>query len=133
VKIVVPQIAAWPAKLKILDGEPEPLHYRIVFMEQNMGGYPRRPGHHVATLGRAPAPNARAIHLCKAYRHEERIGKSWCAGLGARATSVSYQTVVNHSGRTLPQLTEFLGATDKLDAMRASTQISTGRESDTDP
>jgi hypothetical protein len=70
-------------------------------------------------LGKAPAPSAKAINIRQAYRHQERIGKSWCAGLGAHAMSVSYQALVHQPGEILPQLAAFLGTIDKLEAMRA--------------
>jgi len=119
VKIVVPQIAALPARLPRPDGGPETPHYRIIYMERDMEEILASQDTMLQRLGKAPAPNAKAINIRKAYRHQERIGKSWCAGLGAHAVSVSYQALVHRPEEILPQLAAFLGTEDKLEAMRA--------------
>ena len=36
IKVVVPLLAGLPRKLRKPDSEPEPLHYRVLFMERDM-------------------------------------------------------------------------------------------------
>jgi tetratricopeptide (TPR) repeat protein len=119
IKIVVPLLAGLPPKLRHPDTGPEPLHYRILFMEREMEEILQSQETMLRRLGKSPVTHEKATDIGKAYRQQERHGKSWCSGLGAHAMSVSYHTLVHRPEEILPQLAAFLGATDKLDAMRA--------------
>jgi tetratricopeptide (TPR) repeat protein len=119
IKVVVPLLTALPAKLRKPDSEPEPLHYRILFMERDMEEILQSQDTMLQRLGKSPAANEKAADISKAYHQQERHAKSWCANLGAHAMSVSFEALVHHPDKILPQLAGFLGTTDKLPAMRA--------------
>jgi len=70
-------------------------------------------------LGKSAAASEKTADISKAYRQQERHAKSWCANLGIHAMSVSFETLVRHPDQILPQMATFLGATDKIPAMRA--------------
>jgi LPS sulfotransferase NodH len=70
-------------------------------------------------LGKSSAASEKAADISKAYRQQERHAKSWCASLGIHAISVSFEALVYRSDEILPEIATFLGATDKIPAMRA--------------
>jgi len=119
VKIVIPLLAGLPLKLRKPDSEPEPLHYRILFMERDMEEILQSQGTMRQRLGRSPAAGEQAADIGKAYRQQERHAKTWCAGLGVHAMSVNYRDLVHRPDEVLPRIAGFLGASDKLAAMRA--------------
>jgi hypothetical protein len=119
IKIVAPLLAALPPKLRKKDTEPEPLHYRIIFMERDMEEILQSQGTMLQLLGKATASGETTPDIGKAYQQQERHAKSWCATLGAHALSINYHTLVHSPDKILPQLAAFLNAADKLAAMRA--------------
>jgi hypothetical protein len=112
-------LAGLPPKLRKKDTEPEPLHYRIIFMERDMQEILQSQETMLERLGKSSAAREKAVDISKAYRQQERHAKSWCASLGIHAMSVSFQALVHRPDEILPQLAGFLGTTDKLPAMRA--------------
>ena len=119
IKVVVPLLTGLPRKLRKPDSEPEPLHYRLLFMERDMGEILQSQHTMLQRLGRSPAAEKKTADMSKAYRQQERHAKSWCANLGVHAMSVSFEGLVHHPDQILPQVAGFLGVTDKLSAMRA--------------
>ncbi len=119
IKVVVPLLAGLPPKLRKPASEPEPLHYRILFMERDMEEILQSQETMLQRLGKSPVASEKAVDISKAYRQQERHAKSWCASLGIHAMSISFQALVHHPDEILPQLAGFLGATDELPAMRA--------------
>jgi tetratricopeptide (TPR) repeat protein len=118
IKVVAPLLAGLPAKIRKQDSEPEPLHYRVLFMERLMEEVLQSQETMLDRLGRTPAASEKAADIAKAYRQQERHAKSWCAGLGIHAMSVSYEALVHHPDDVLPRIAAFLGTEDKLPAMR---------------
>ena len=119
IKIVAPLLAALPPKLRKKDTEPEPLHYRIIFMERDMEEILQSQGTMLERLGKVSAAGETTPDIGKAYQQQERHAKSWCATTGAHALGINYHTLVHCPDKILPQLAAFLGTTDKLAAMRA--------------
>src|SRR4029077_5635805 len=54
IKVVVPLLAGLPRKLRKPDSEPEPLHYRILFMERDMEEILRSQNTMLRRLGKIP-------------------------------------------------------------------------------
>ena len=119
IKIVAPLLAALPPRLRKKDTEPEPLHYRIIFMERDMEEILQSQAAMLRRLGKAAATGETTPDIGNAYQQQERHAKSWCATLGVHAMSVNYDTLVHSPDKILPQLAAFLNAADKLAAMRA--------------
>jgi tetratricopeptide (TPR) repeat protein/arylsulfatase A-like enzyme len=119
IKIVAPLLAALPTKLLKKDAEPEPLHYRIIFMERDMEEILQSQAVMLQRLGKAAANGETSPDIGKAYRQQERHAKNWCATLGTHAVAINYHALVHRPDEILPQLAAFLGATGKLAAMRA--------------
>ena len=104
IKVVAPLLAGLPAKIRKQDSEPEPLHYRVLFMERLMEEVLQSQETMLDRLGRTPAASEKAADIAKAYRQQERHAKSWCAGLGIHAMSVSYEALVHHPDDVLPRI-----------------------------
>lgn len=119
IKVVVPLLAGLPRKLRKPASEAEPLHYRVLFMERDMEEILRSQDTMLQLLGKSPAGNEKAADISKAYRQQERHAKGWCANLGLHAMNVSFEALVHHPDQILPQVASFLGATNKLPAMRS--------------
>ena len=119
IKIVAPLLAALPPELGKKDTEPEPLYYRIIFMERDMEEILQSQGTMLERLGKAAAADETKPDLGKAYQQQERHAKSWCALRGVHALGIKYHTLVHSPDKILPELAAFLNATDKLAAMRA--------------
>jgi tetratricopeptide (TPR) repeat protein len=119
IKVVVPLLAGLPRKLRKPDSEPEPLHYRILFMERDMEEILLSQETMLQRLGKAASKGEKTVDVSKAYRQQERHARSWCTNLGIHAMSVDFQALVHRPDEALPQLARFLGATDSLPAMRA--------------
>ena len=68
---------------------PEPLHYRILFMERDMEEILQSQDTMLRRLGKSPAAGEKPADISKAYRQQERHAKSWCATLGIHAMSVN--------------------------------------------
>jgi tetratricopeptide (TPR) repeat protein/arylsulfatase A-like enzyme len=117
IKVVVPLLAGLPRKVTKPNSEPEPLHYRILFMERDMEEILQSQSTMLRRLGKTPAE--KAADISKAYRQQERHGKSWCVSLGIDSMSVNFQALVHRPDEVLPQIAGFLGVADKLPAMRA--------------
>jgi tetratricopeptide (TPR) repeat protein len=118
IKVVVPLLAGLPRKLRKPDSEPEPLHYRILFMERDMEEILQSQNTMLRRLGKTPTAE-KAGDISKAYRQQERHAKGWCASWGVHSISVSFETLVNRPDQILPQVAGFLNVADKLPAMRA--------------
>jgi hypothetical protein len=119
IKVVAPLLAGLPRRLRKPNSEPEPLHYRLLFMERDMEEILQSQGTMLQRLGKSLAAGKMAVDVGKAYRQQERHAKSWCDSLEIHAMSVSFDALVHHPDKILPQLAGFLGVTDKLPAMRA--------------
>jgi hypothetical protein len=119
VKVVVPLLAGLPPKLRIENSEPERVHYRLLYMERDMEEILRSQDTMLERLGKPLAAGERAADIGKAYRQQERHGKTWCATHKIHAMSVSYQTLVYRPEEVLPGIAAFLGVADKLGAMSA--------------
>jgi tetratricopeptide (TPR) repeat protein len=117
IKVVVPLLAGLPRKFRKPDSEPEPIHYRILFMERDMEEILRSQNTMLRRLGKIPTAE-KAGDISKAYRQQERHAKGWCAARRIHAMSVSYEALVHHPDQILPQLAAFLGIADKVPAMR---------------
>ena len=89
-------------------------------MERNMKEILQSQEAMLRRLGKSsPTASEQAVDISKAYRQQERHAKSWCAAIGIHAMSIGFEALVHHPDEILPQLAEFLAATDKLPAMRA--------------
>jgi tetratricopeptide (TPR) repeat protein len=119
IKVVAPLLTSLPRKLRKTDSEPEEFHYRVLFMERDMEEILQSQDTMLQRLGKSAAASEKTADISKAYRQQERHAKSWCANLGIHAMSVSFETLVRHPDQILPQMATFLGATDKIPAMRA--------------
>jgi tetratricopeptide (TPR) repeat protein len=119
IKVVAPILAALPPKIRKDGSEPEPLHYRILFMERDMEEILKSQETMLQRLGKSPAASEKAVDISKAYRQQERHAKDWCANLGVHAMSVSFETLVNHPDQILPQIAGFLSVAGKIPALRA--------------
>jgi len=119
VKIVIPLLTGLPLRIKISESEQERLYYRIIYMEREMGEILQSQDSMRRRLGRAPAAGDKAADIGKAYRQQERHAKTWCAGAGIHAMSVSYEALVQGPDEILGRLAAFLGVGEKLAAMRA--------------
>jgi tetratricopeptide (TPR) repeat protein/arylsulfatase A-like enzyme len=119
IKVVVPLLAGLPGKLRKPDSDPEPLHYRLLFMERDMEEILQSQDSMLQRLGKSRPAREKAADISKAYRQQERQAKSWCLNLGVHAMSVSFEGLVRHPDQILPQVAGFLGIVNKLSAMRA--------------
>jgi tetratricopeptide (TPR) repeat protein len=119
IKVVVPLLAGLPRKLRKQGVEPEPLFYRVVFMERDMEEVLKSQDAMLKRLGKPRLENEKAADIGKPYRQQESHAKAWCANSRLHAVSVSFEALVHHSDQILPQLANFLGTTDRLPAMRA--------------
>jgi tetratricopeptide (TPR) repeat protein len=119
IKIVVPLLAGLPRKLSEADSEPEPLHYRLLFMERDMEEILQSQDTMLQRLGKSRPASGKAANISKVYRQQERHAKSWCAGLGIHAMSVSFHALVHHPDEVLPQVAGFLGVSDNLPTVGA--------------
>ena len=133
IKVVVPLLTGLPRKLRKPDSEPEPLHYRLLFMERDMGETLQSQHTMLRGIGKSPAAGEKTADISKAYRQQERHAKSRCANLGIHAMSVSFEALVHHPDQILPQLAGFLGTTGKLPAMRACVDPALHRTRKTGP
>jgi len=88
-------------------------------MEREMEEILQSQGTMLQRLGRTAAAGETTPDISKAYRQQERRAKGWCVTLGVHAMSINYQALVHRPDEILPPLAAFLGATDKLAAMRA--------------
>ena len=119
IKVIAPLLAGLPRTLKIPDSEPEPLRYRLLFMERDMEEILQSQSAMLQRLGKSHVGGAQAANIGKAYRQQERYAKSWCANRGIHAMSVSYGGLINCPDENLRHIVAFLGATsDKIAAMR---------------
>lgn len=119
IKIVAPLLAALPQKVRKPESEPEPLHYRILFMERDMEEILQSQSTMLQRLGKSPAASQTTPDISKAYRQQERHARSWCIARGIHAMSINYHSLVHQPDQMLPQLAAFLGTSNKLLAMRA--------------
>ena len=119
IKVIAPLLTRLPRKLRQPGSDPEPLHYRILFMERDMQEILQSQDTFLRRLGKSSPANDKAADITKAYRQQERQAKNWCANLGIHAMSVGFEALVHHPNETLPQIAAFLGAVDKLPFMRA--------------
>jgi hypothetical protein len=118
IKVVVPLLAGLPRKLRKPDSEPEPLHYRVLFMERDMEEILQSQNTMLRRLGKSPTAE-KVGDISKAYLQQERHAKGWCVNLKIHAMSISFEALVNHPDQILPQVAGFLSVADKLPAMRA--------------
>jgi len=128
IKVVVPLLASLPRKLRKPNSEPEPLHYRLLFMERDMQEILQSQDSMLQRLGKSRPAREKAADISKAYRQQERQAKSWCLNLGVHAMSVSFEGLVRHPDQILPQVAGFLGIVNKLSAMRACIDPTLHRE-----
>ena len=119
IKVVTPLLAGLPLKLRMPDSAPEPLHYRILYMERDMDEILRSQDAMRQRLDRSRPDAEKAADIGKAYRQQERHARTWCAGWGVHAMSVNYGDLVHGPDEILPQIAGFLGASDKVGVMRA--------------
>jgi tetratricopeptide (TPR) repeat protein len=119
IKVVVPLLAGLPHKLRKPDAEPEPLQYRILFMERDMEEILWSQDRMLKRVGKSPAAGEKTVDISKAYRQQERHAKSWCVSMRIPAMSVSFEALVHRPDEILPQIAGFLGVADKVSAMRA--------------
>ncbi len=119
IKIVVPLLAGLPHKLRKPDSEPEPLRYRILFMERAMEEILRSQHTMLQHIGKSAVAGEKGADIRKAYRQQERHAKSWCVSLGIPAISVSFEALVHRPDEILPEVAGFLGVADKVSSMRA--------------
>jgi tetratricopeptide (TPR) repeat protein len=119
VKVVTPLLSTLPIKLRKPGSEPEPLHYRILFMERDMEEILHSQDKMLRRLGKSRRASEETADISKVYRQQERHAKNWCARLGIHAMEVSFQALVHRPDEILPRLADFLGGNDKLLAMRA--------------
>ena len=117
IKVVVPLLASLPRNVKKPDSKTEPLHYRILFIERDMEEILQSQNTMLRRLGKTAAAGT-AGDISKVYRQQERHARNWCARLGIHAMSVSFHALVHSPEETLPRLASFVGATNKLPAMR---------------
>src|SRR5205823_10478661 len=88
IKVVVPLLAGLPRKLRKPDSEPEPLQYRILFMERDMEEILQSQETMLQYLGKAASKGEKTVDVSKAYRQQERHARNWCASLQVHAMSV---------------------------------------------
>jgi hypothetical protein len=119
IKVVVPLLAGLPRRLRKPNSEPEPLHYRVLFMERDMEEILQSQDTMLQRLDKSRPASEKPADISKAYRQQERHAKSWCTNRGLHAMSISFQSLVHHPDEILPQLAGFLGTTEKLPALRA--------------
>ena len=70
VKIVTPLLAGLPLKLRKPEAEPQPLHYRILYMERGMEEILQSQETMLQRLDRSPASAEKAADIGKAYRQQ---------------------------------------------------------------
>ena len=119
IKVVAPLLAGLPRRLRVPGSEPEPLHYRVLFMERDMEEILQSQDTMLRRLGKSSIKSKEGVDISKAYRQQERRAKSWCVNPGIHAMSVSFNDLVHRSDKILPQVAAFLGVSEKLSAMRA--------------
>jgi len=119
IKVVAPLLASLPSKIRKPDGEPETLHYRVLFMERGMDEVLRSQETMIERLGRTTAEGERSAGIGKVYRQQERNARAWCGRLGIHALAISYGVLAHRPDEVLPRIAEFLGVTGNLAAMRA--------------
>ena len=119
IKVVAPLLAGLPPKLRLPDCEPEPLHYRVLFMERDMEEILRSQETMLRRLSKPLPAGEKTADIGKAYRQQERHARSWCGSLRVHAMSVNYEALVHRPGEILPGIAAFLGCGGSLDAMRA--------------
>ena len=119
IKVVAPLLTSLPRKLRKTDSEPEPFHYRLLFMERDMEEILQSQDTMLQRLGKSAAASEKAADIRKAYWQQERHAKSWCLNVRVHAMSVTYEGLVHQPDQILPQVAAFLGLADKLPTMRA--------------
>lgn len=119
VKVVVPLVAGLPRKLNKPDSAPEPLHYRLLFMERDIEEILRSQETMLQRLDKSPEGQGKGADISKAYQQQERHAKGWCVSLEIPAMSISFEALVHKPDEILPQVARFLGVADKFPAMRA--------------
>jgi hypothetical protein len=68
IKVVVPLLAGLPRKLRKPNSDPEPLHYRLLFMERDMEEILGSQETMLQRLGKSRAANEKAADISKAYQ-----------------------------------------------------------------
>jgi hypothetical protein len=116
---VAPLLAALPPRLREKGAKPEPLHYRVIYMERDMEEVLQSQGTMLQRLGKSPGQGGQAADIGKAFRQQERHAKGWCAASGIHALAVDYEALVHRPDEILPKIAGFLGAPDRISAMRS--------------
>ena len=119
IKVVIPLLAGLPRKIRKPNSAPQPLRYRILFMERDMEEILQSQNTMLQRLGKAASKGEKTVDVSKAYRQQECHARNWCASLGIPAMSVSFEALVHRPEEILPQVARFIGVADKLPAMRA--------------
>lgn len=121
IKVVAPLLSALPPRVKSSDEDKkvEPLHYRVLYMERDTDEILASQSAFLERIGKTPTPSEKIPDIAKAYNQQARRAKAWCAGPKVEAMGVDYETLVHRPDEILPQIAEFIGATDTLEAMSA--------------
>ena len=114
-KVIAPLLTSLPRQLANGNSLPEPLHYRVIFLE--------RPMEEILTsqetmLNRLGHSKSNSSHVSKAYYHQVRHAKTWINGTGIPAISISYNALVHEQEVSLTALVGFLGCEEKRAAMQ---------------
>jgi hypothetical protein len=133
IKVVAPLLAALPCRMRSVevgmrnDSESKPelptpnsefpipnSNLRILFMERSMNEILESQSSMLERLGKEPPRG----DVTRGYLQQSRHAKTWITTRGIPALGVRYEDLVHNSDEILPRVAAFLGAEDKLEAMR---------------
>lgn len=115
-KVVAPLLSSLPLRLNSGTGEPkpQPLHYRILFMERDLAEILASQAAMLDRLGK-PRPTG---DIAKAYQQQVRAAKNWVNAHRIPALAIDHHTLVHDPGNILPGIASFLGCESELPAMQ---------------
>lgn len=126
-KVVAPLLSALPDRLpRGSQGPAEPVVYRVLFMERDLGEVLASQDRFLARLGESP--QLRAGDLARAFRVQLDDAWAWCARPCVHVMAVSYAALVTSPETILPGIAAFLGVPGMEAEMRARIEPSLYRE-----
>ena len=120
IKVVAPLLSSLPPQLAASgsNGEnPEPLHYRVLFMEREMDEVLMSQERMLEKLSKTPKANEKPTDIGKAYRQQARSARATLVRRGVPAMEVRYADLVNDAETLAEDIAVFLRRRDRAKAM----------------
>ena len=115
VKVVAPLLSALPARVQV-NGSPQPLKYRVLFMERDMSEILRSQQSMLERLGRSTGG---AGGIAKTFRQQMYAARAILGRRGIAAMAVDYGALVADPEATAPSIAAFINREDRQPAMCA--------------